>query len=238
MKPNERKLKMKSNLAIIAETAIVSPNAKADTRKPKVTTVAKGIQIPALGNNDPIYCRTFGTEGHTLGEAIEHHAQVYKAMVKQRKNQLEKLRGIGLVLIELRSVSGASDKDYGKLVGKTALGIMSRQDRSDAMWLATEWDKIQSFMKDLDMQSCSAAYLRQQMRKANKATATDEDATDEKPTATVEDATQKSSDNADASESAEVDVSDVSTFASSMASLAKQQGFTVADLIAELQKLA
>jgi hypothetical protein len=239
MKPNERKLKMKSNLAIIADQAIVSPKASDKPAKPQVTTVAQGVKIPALNSSDPIFSRTFGTEGHTLGEAIEHQAQVYKGLVKQRKGQLDKLRGIGLVLIELRSVSGASDKDYGKLVAKTSLGIMSRQDRSDAMWLAENWANVQSFMKDLDMQSCSAAYLRQQMRKAQKAPATVEDATQKPAKPTVEDATQKpAKSDDDADDATEVDVSDVSTFASSMASIAKAQGFTVADLIAELQKLA
>lgn len=222
---------MKSNLAIIADQAVFSPAAK-----PQIKTVAEGVKLPSIKSSDPIFDRVFGTEGHTLGEAIEHQADIYKNLLKQRKGQLDKLRGIGLVLIELRSVSGASDKDYGKLVAKTQLGIMSRQDRSDAMWLAENWGKVQSFMKDLDMQSCSAAYLRQQMRKAQKPDATVEDATQKPAKPTVEDATQKLSDDAD--DAAEVDVSDVSTFASSMASIAKAQGFTVADLIVALQKLA
>lgn len=222
---------MKSNLAIIADQATFSPAAK-----PQIKKVAEGVKLPSIKSSDPIFDRVFGTEGHTLGEAIEHQADVYKSLLKQRKGQLDKLRGIGLVLIELRSVSGASDKDYGKLVAKTQLGIMSRQDRSDAMWLAENWGKVQSYMKDLDMQSCSAAYLRQQMRKAEKPDATVEDATQKPVKPTVEDASQKLSDDAD--DATEVDVSSVSTFASSVAGLAASQGFSVADLIAELQKLA
>jgi hypothetical protein len=106
-----------------------------------------------------------------LVEAIQHQATVYNSIVKQRKNQLEKLKGIGEVLIELRSVSGASDKDYGKLVSKTPLAVMSRNDRADAMWLAENWTSVQQFMKDMDMSSGSATYLRQQMRKADKPSA-------------------------------------------------------------------
>jgi hypothetical protein len=155
---------MKSNLAIIEDNAKFNL-AKADP-KPKVSTVAKGVKLPTIKSADPIFSRPFGTEGHTLGEAIEHQATIYKSLVKQRKTQLEKLKGIGEVLIELRSVSGASDKDYGKLVSKTPLGVMSRQDRSDAMWLAENWTSVQKFMKDMDISSGSAPYLRQQMRKA------------------------------------------------------------------------
>ena len=136
---------MKSNLAIIEDNAIYSPKVKS-TSKPKVSTVAKGVKLPAMKSSDPIFDRKFGTEGHTFGEALEHCASVYKSLVKQRQSSLTKLKEIGLVLVELRSISGASDKDYGKLVSKTPLSIMSRQDRSDAMWLAENWTEVQKFL--------------------------------------------------------------------------------------------
>lgn len=228
---------MKSNLAIIEDKAIF--NLSKTDAKPKVSTVAKGVKLPALKSNDPIFDRAFGKEGHSLGEAIEHQATVYKSLVKQRKGQLEKLKGIGEVLVELRSISGASDKDYGKLVSKTPLGIMSRQDRSDAMWLATEWQNVQAFMKDMDMSSASAAYLRQQMRKATKQpkAEAEADTTETTSQATVEASTQETP-SSEATESAEVDASNVDSFAVSVAAIAKAQGFSVAELIVALQKIA
>jgi len=232
---------MKSNLAIIEDKAIVAPSAKAEQSKPKVSTVAKGVQIPSLKESNPIFSRPFGKEGHTLGEAIDHQATVYKSLVKQRKGQLEKLKGIGEVLIELRSVSGASDKDYGKLVSKTPLGVMSRQDRSDAMWLATEWQSITKFMKDMDMSSASAAYLRQQMRKASKPKAEADDvestegsqSTDEGSTVTQPKADKQSDD-----ASVEVSTATEAEFAKSMADIAKAEGLDLAKVIAALQALA
>ena len=232
---------MKSNLAIIEDKAIVAPSAKAEQSKPKVSTVAKGVQIPSLKESNPIFSRPFGKEGHTLGEAIDHQASVYKSLVKQRKGQLEKLKGIGEVLIELRSVSGASDKDYGKLVSKTPLGVMSRQDRSDAMWLATEWQSITKFMKDMDMSSASAAYLRQQMRKASKPKAEADDveptegsqSTDEGSTVTQPKADKQSDD-----ASVEVSTATEAEFAKSMADIAKAEGLDLAKVIAALQALA
>lgn len=233
---------MKSNLAIIEDKAIVNPNAKASPSKPKVSTVAEGVKLPAIKSNDPIFSRTFGKEGHTLGEAIEHQAAVYKSLVKQRKGQLEKLKGIGEVLIELRSVSGASDKEYGQLVSKTPLGIMSRQDRSDAMWLATEWQNVQKFMKDMSMSSASAAYLRQQLRKASKpkAEADDAETVTEGNKATVESSTQKQPKADSESDDSAVEVSTASEaeFASSMAEIAKAEGLDLAKVIAALQALA
>lgn len=230
---------MKSNLAIIEDKAIFAVDSKQS--KPKVSTVAEGVKLPTTKTADPIFSRTFGTEGHTLGEAIEHQATVYKSLVKQRKGQLEKLKGIGEVLVELRSISGASDKDYGKLVSKTPLGVMSRQDRSDAMWIATEWQNVQKFLKDMDMSSASAAYLRQQMRKASKPKAeADDEAVAEGNESTVEPSTPKQPKAESKSDDSAVEVSTASEaeFASSMAEIAKAEGLDLAKVIAALQALA
>ena len=113
--------------------------------------------------------RQFGAEkGYTLGQAIEHSASVYTSIVKQKRNQLEKLNEIGKVLQELRSVIGKSDKEFGQAVKATALKNMSRQDRSDAMWLSENWVEVKGKMKELDINSCSASYLRQLLRKEEK----------------------------------------------------------------------
>jgi hypothetical protein len=113
--------------------------------------------------------RQFGeVKGFTLGQAIEHSASVYTSIVKQKRKQLESLNEIGKVLQELRSVIGKSDKEFGQAVKATALKNMSRQDRSDAMWLSENWVTIQAKMKELDINSCSASYLRQLLRKEGK----------------------------------------------------------------------
>ena len=232
---------MKSNLAIIEDNAKFNL-AKSDP-KPKVSTVAKGVKLPTLKESNPIFDRPFGTEGHTLGQAIDHQATVYKGLVKQRKNQLEKLKGIGEVLIELRSVSGASDKDYGKLVSKTPLAVMTRNDRADAMWLAENWTSVQQFMKDMDMSSGSATYLRQQMRKAENKSQPSADVAEESSKATD---TQESSEATEAtvkpltpeSSEATVSVDDEESFALSMAEIAKQSGLDLSKVIAALQVIA
>lgn len=244
---------MKSNLAIIEDAAKFQ--TKSVSQKPSVQTVAEGVKLPALNQPNPIFDRPFGKEGHTLGEALEHQASVYKSLVKQRKNQLEKLKEIGLVLIELRSISGASDKNYGILVSKTPLAIMSRQDRFDAMWLAENWTLVQGYMKEMDISSGSAAYLRQKIKSAKPATveaSSQEPKTDAKPSAGVQssdkqDATPKSSEATKGSDEAssqksesstEVSVDSEDDFALSMAQIAEQSGLDLKKVINALLKIA
>lgn len=112
--------------------------------------------------------RPYGKEGHTFGEAIEHQATVYNSMLKQKRTQLEKLKVMGELLIEFRAIIGKSDKEFGQAIKATALSSVSRQDRSDAMWLAENWTDVQKKVKELDINSCSASYLRQLLRKESK----------------------------------------------------------------------
>jgi len=262
MKPDKRKMKMKSNLAIIEDNAKFNL-AKSDP-KPKVQTVAQGVKLPALKDSNPIFDRPFGKDGHTLGEALEHHAQVYKSLVKQRKNQLEKLKEIGLVLLELRSVSGASNKDYGILVSKTPLSVMTRQDRYDALWLAENWTNVQSYMKEMDISSGSAAYLRQKMTKktdnepkaqseAESKTQSEAVETDAKPSASVQSTegkpaideassvpTEGKTEDKASTEGTteEVSIATEEDFATCMAEIAKNSGLDLKKVIDALLKLA
>lgn len=174
-----------------------------------------------------IMSRQFGsTKGYTLGDAIEHSASVYTSIIKQKRNQLEKLNEIGKVLQELRSVIGKSDKEFGQAVKATALKNMSRQDRSDAMWLSENWITIQAKMKELDINSCSASYLRQLLRKEAKSTDSE---------ATVSEATESDSDSNEVTgtvESSSVKLSgnDAESIASAVITLAKLKGVSLAEI--------
>jgi len=226
---------MKSNLAIIEDNSKFLPKVTS-TSKPKVTTVAKGVKLPSIKESNPIFDRKYGTEGHTFGEALEHSANVYKGLVKQRQKSLVSLKEIGEVLLELRSISGASDKDYGKLVSKTPLSIMSRQDRSDAMWLATEWQNVQAFLKEMDISSGSAAYLRQKIAKTKKtesAPVAESNDADSDETDTDEGSTVKSD---VVTESAVIDADSEESFAASIKAIAVQQGLDLAKVVAFLMK--
>jgi hypothetical protein len=117
---------------------------------------------------------------------------------------------------------------------------MSRQDRSDAMWIATEWQNVQKFLKDMDMSSASAAYLRQQMRKASKPKAEAEDAESTEGSKSSDEASTVKQPKAESKSDDSVEVSTASeeAFASSMAEIAKAEGLDLAKVIAALQALA
>lgn len=220
-------------------------------QSPKVTAVATAVKVNkpsnmALSKSSKgsaelaaIFDRPYGKEGHTFGEAIEHQAAVYKSLVKQKKQALTKLYEIGLVLIELRSIIGKSDKEFGQAIKATPLNIMSRQDRSDAMWLAENWTEVQSFMKDMDISSASAAYLRQKMAKAKKGESAEiaegknednggDEVTDSDEASTVADD--------EVIESVAIVVDSEESFAMSIKTLATQQGLDLAKVIAFLMK--
>ena len=170
--------------------------------------------------------RPYGKEGHTFGEAIEHQATVYNSIVKQKRNQLEKLKGIGELLIEFRSIIGKSDKEFGQALKSTALGKMSRQDRSDSMWLAENWTTVQKKVKELDINSCSASYLRQLLRKEAKSANSE---------ATVSEATESDSDSSEASSSVEgstvkIAGDNAESIASAVIQIAKQKGISLAEI--------
>ena len=192
--------------------------------KPSKASLTKSSKMTAEFR--AILDRPYGKEGHTFGEAIEHQATVYNSIVKQKRSQLEKLKGIGELLIEFRSIIGKSDKEFGQALKATALGKMSRQDRSDSMWLAENWTTVQKKVKELDINSCSASYLRQLLRKEAKSTDSE---------ATVSEATESDSDSSEASSSVEgstvkIAGDNAESIASAVIQIAKQKGISLAEI--------
>jgi hypothetical protein len=219
------------SLGLLEETPkpIKTSTVKVDSKlKPKKHTDAELAQDTKYRNEfSEMMSRPFGTvKGFTLGQAIEHSASVYTGLVKQKRKQLESLNEIGKVLQELRSVIGKSDKEFGKAVKATALKNMSRQDRSDAMWLSENWVAIQGKMKELDINSCSASYLRQLLRKESKSTDSE---------ATVSEANESDQDSSEASSTVESSSlklagDDAESIASAVIMLAKAKGVSLAEI--------
>ncbi len=150
-----------SNLAVIAENGVFSvKSAVKDATLPKAKPpVNDAVMYDAGGSL--ILTKQF--DGKTIAEQIDAQVKVYRSIKKQAKANLERLMQIGKLLNELRSYF-KSDVQYGQFLQKTELSTMSRQDRSDAQWLATNWTEVQNQMKKLDISSSSASYLRQLLR--------------------------------------------------------------------------
>jgi hypothetical protein len=153
-----------SNLAVISENGVF--NVKSAVKNAVLPKAKPPINDAVMYNAEGILLTTTTYQGNSLGEAIDAQAKAYKSIKKQQKAALEKLKGIGEILNYVRSLF-KSDLLFGQFLMKTELSIMSRQDRSDAMWLADNWNEIQLQMKKLDISSSSASYLRQAIRKAS-----------------------------------------------------------------------
>ena len=153
-----------SNLAVISENGVF--NVKSAVKNAVLPKAKQPINDAVMYNAEGILLTTTTYQGNSLGEAIDAQAKAYKSIKKQQKAALEKLKGIGEILNYVRSLF-KSDVLFGQFLMKTELSIMSRQDRSDAMWLADNWNEIQLQMKKLDISSSSASYLRQAIRKAS-----------------------------------------------------------------------
>jgi len=153
-----------SNLAVISENGVF--NVKSAVKNAVLPKAKQPINDAVMYNQEGILLTTTQYQGNSLGEAIDAQAKAYKSIKKQAKLTLEKLKGIGDVLNYVRSLF-KSDVLFGQFLMKTELSIMSRQDRSDAMWLADNWTSVQTQMKKLDISSSSASYLRQAIRKAS-----------------------------------------------------------------------
>jgi len=94
-------------------------------------------------------------------------ATAYKAMVKSSEANLKTLKQIGEALNVIRAEFKCNTK-FSNYIGTTPLVIMTRQDRNDAMYLATNWDMIQTFKKEKSVASNSIGTLRKKMAAAKK----------------------------------------------------------------------
>lgn len=217
-------VKVDSKLKQAKKSTTSTPTKKAEKHTP--AELAKDSKSRCEFSE--IMSRPFGSvKGFTLGQAIEHSASVYTSIVKAKRGQLEKLNEIGKVLQELRSVIGKSDKEFGQAVKSTALKNMSRQDRSDAMWLSENWIDITAKMRELDVSSCSASYLRQLLRKEGKS-AENYEVKDE-PKTTGDDESTEGSSTVEHS-SVKLSGNDAESIAVAVIHLAKLKGVSLAEI--------
>ena len=86
-----------------------------------------------------------GKAKYTMTQALEHGAAVYDKLYLLQSSTLDCYNELGLILLQTKSLY-KSDKLFGQFLGKSPLGAMSRQDRTDAMFIAANWNKVQAVM--------------------------------------------------------------------------------------------
>lgn len=110
-------------------------------------------------------------------------ANDYTLLVTQAEEKLQTLYAIGMQfsLIKAGFISGVNakgenkydDNGFSRCINTTPLKVISKRDRSDCVWLCTNWVAIQEFKKD-GVTSNSVTYLRKLMTDAAKAAKAEE----------------------------------------------------------------
>jgi hypothetical protein len=108
-----------------------------------------------------------GKAKFTLAEAMQHGANVYDKLYLLQEQQLDYYRELGNILLQARSLF-KSDKLFGQYIAGSALGCMSRQDRSDAMFIATEWAQVQKLNANGALESLGVSAIRKRCKAATK----------------------------------------------------------------------
>jgi hypothetical protein len=108
-----------------------------------------------------------GKAKFTKDEAIQHGSNVYDKLYLLQEQQLDYYRELGNILNQIRGLY-KSDKLFGQYLKGTALGCMSRQDRSDAMFIANNWATIQKLNTNGALESLGVSAIRKRCAAASK----------------------------------------------------------------------
>jgi hypothetical protein len=107
-----------------------------------------------------------GGKTFKLDDAMKHGAAVYKTLWDCQALMLGHYKEIGEILLGLQSLFCDNDKAYGKFLSESELGAMSRQDRSDAMFLAANWTKVQQMNKSGVLDTLGVSAIRKRLKVA------------------------------------------------------------------------
>jgi hypothetical protein len=99
-----------------------------------------------------------------LADAIKHASALYDNMWLLQEQMLDNYREIGNILIGLQALFSGNDKAFGQYLAGTELGAMSRQDRSDAMFIATNWAKVQKLNTNNALDTLGVSAIRKRLK--------------------------------------------------------------------------
>jgi hypothetical protein len=107
-----------------------------------------------------------GTKSFKIADAVAHAVAIYDAMWLLQSQQLDNFKEIGSILIGLQTLFGDNKSAFGKFLEGSDLGQMSRQDRSDAMFIAANWTKVQKLNKDGVLDTLGVSAIRKRLKAA------------------------------------------------------------------------
>jgi len=121
--------------------------------------------IKAVVSEDTVI--RIGKAKYTAQQSLEHGAAVYESMYDLNELMLHKHNELGMILLQHRALY-KSDKLFGKYIANTPLGCMSRYDRTDAMFIASNWDKVRKMNKDGSLDSLGVSAIRKRLKAKDK----------------------------------------------------------------------
>ena len=107
-----------------------------------------------------------GKKSFTIAEAIKHASSIYDTMWLMQEQMLDHYREIGTILLGLQTLFGDNKVAFGKFLEGSDLGQMSRQDRSDAMFLASNWTKVQKLNQNGALDTLGVSAIRKRLKAA------------------------------------------------------------------------
>ena len=107
-----------------------------------------------------------GKATYTIDAAIKHASAVYDTMWLMQEQMLDHYREIGTILLGLQTLFSDNRKAFGQYLAGTDLGQMSTQDRSDAMFIAANWTKVQKLNKTGALDTLGVSAIRKRLKAA------------------------------------------------------------------------
>jgi hypothetical protein len=107
-----------------------------------------------------------GKKSFTIAEAIKHASSIYDTMWLMQEQMLDHYREIGTILVGLQALFADNRKAFGQFLEGSDLGQMSRQDRSDAMFLAANWTKVQKLNQNGALDTLGVSAIRKRLKVA------------------------------------------------------------------------
>lgn len=107
-----------------------------------------------------------GKKSFKLDDAVKHAVAIYDAMWLLQSQMLDNYREIGEILLGLQSLFADNKTAFGKFLEGSDLGQMSRQDRSDAMFLAANWTKVQKLNVNGTLDTLGVSAIRKRLKAA------------------------------------------------------------------------
>jgi len=108
-----------------------------------------------------------GNVEYTAKSSLEHGAAVYDQMYLLQTSMLDCFNELGQILIQHRAMY-KSDKLFGQMLATSPLAGISRQDRSDTVFVASNWAKIQKLNENGSLDSLGVSAIRKRIKALDK----------------------------------------------------------------------